>query len=208
MINPDCAPFTCLASRVKGKLRYDLFDKNEYALEVRDALRAEPGSKWPFHRYFTVGGQKLINSTQCTFNIGDDFFEFDFELGECGSQLRMNQATKTITYGYLFELNDEIDETIEFFIDNSIQIDCNYNTQLTLDAGSMFINQEDTYVVETAQGQLQDNFKLRVFADSQYKNEVLAHNILNMGQAVYVQVEQEKSWATGKSAALTSIEVT
>ena len=38
MVNQDCAPFTCLANRVRGKLRYDLFDRDQYALEVRDAL--------------------------------------------------------------------------------------------------------------------------------------------------------------------------
>ena len=198
MVNSECAPFTCQSSRVVGKLRYDLFDQNEYALEVRDALRAEPGSKWPFHRYFTVGGQKLFNSTQCTYHIGDEFFEFDFELGECGGQILMNSKTNMLTYAYLFELNDEIDDSIEFFIDSTVQIDCNYNTELTLDAASMFINQEDTLVATSAHGKLQDNFSLRVFADSQYSKEVLAHNILNMGQEVYVLVEQEKSWTTCK----------
>ena len=62
----------------------------------------------------------------------------------------------------------------------------------------MFINQEDTLVAASAHGNLQDNFSLRVFADSQYSKEVLAHNILNMGQEVYVLVEQEKSWTTCK----------
>ena len=198
MVNGDCAPFTCLSNRVVGKLRYDLFDQNEYALDLRDALSAEKGSTWPYHRFFTVGGHELINSTECTFHIGDEFFEFDFELGECGAQLKMDTDAKVITYGYLFELNDEFDGTIEFFVDNTIQIDCAYNTELTLDASSMFINQEDTVVTTQAHGQLQDNFNLRVYADSQYKNEVKEHNILNMGQVVYVAVEQEKNWAICK----------
>ena len=106
----------------------------------------------------------------------------------------MDPKTKTLTYAYLFELNDEIDDVIEFFVENSIRIDCQYNTELTLDAQSMFINQEDTQASAMAQGDLSENFRIKIFADSQYRQEVTSDSILNMGHDVYVSVEQDKHW--------------
>lgn len=112
----------------------------------------------------------------------------------------MDPRTKTLTYAYLFELNDEIDDVIEFFVENSIRIDCQYNTELTLDAQSMFINQEDTHASATAQGDLGENFKIKIFADSQYQHEVTSDSILNMGHEVYVSVEQDKHWRPCKNS--------
>lgn len=53
MVNQDCAPFTCLATRVKGKLRYDLFDRDQYALEVRDAL-SRGSQKYSYSRPYLM----------------------------------------------------------------------------------------------------------------------------------------------------------
>merc|ERR1711935_470602 len=88
-------------------------------------------------------------------------------------------------------------ETIEFYVDTVVSASCQYDPEVDVEADGFWINQEDVDAETSKFGSLANNFDCRFFEDENAKNQIMEHNIVNMGERIYGRVKSKNAGGYG-----------
>ena len=82
---------------------------------------------------------------------------------------------------------------IEFEIDTDVTATCSYCSSITMQSDGFLANQEDTIVDTPGLGKFDELFTCRFYTDPKFENEILSHDLVNMGTTVYGRVETDRN---------------
>merc|ERR1711918_153101 len=71
-----------------------------------------------------------------------------------------------------------------------IDASCKYDPEVKVDA-KFWVNQEDVFMDIAEEGKLDELFSCKFFEDATRKNEIKSHNIVNMGEMLYGEVDSD-----------------
>merc|ERR1711935_152836 len=80
---------------------------------------------------------------------------------------------------------------IEFFVDHKVTADCVYPADIDIEADGFWINQEDVEMATEGAAELKKQFDCKFYADSARSDQIMAHNIVNMGEMLYAEVDSK-----------------
>ena len=82
---------------------------------------------------------------------------------------------------------------VEFAIDTDVTATCSYCSSITMRSDGFIANQEDTIVDTPGLGKFDELFTCRFYTDPKFQNEILSHDLVNMGTTVYGRVETDRN---------------
>jgi len=185
MDNDSCLSTRCSARSMTVTLDTELFHANSYK-EGSFIELLESGA-----RSLHLNGQQLSNNDWSNNGSGGIVVEVDYAAWSVQPTLTTVNGEPFITYTAKFTSmgnNDDPSNVIEFFVDHTIDASCNYDPEVKVDA-SFWVNQEDVFMEIAKDGELGEMFDCKFFEDATRKNEIKKHNIVNMGEMLYGQVD-------------------
>jgi len=165
----------------------ELFHANSYkAGKFIDLLKSGD-------RTLRLNGQELTNADWS--DNGSDGIEVEVDYAKWAIQPTMStEGNKNfITYTAKFTSmgnDDDESDVIEFFVDHTIDASCKYDAEVKVDA-SFWVNQEDVFMDIAEDGNLKELFSCKFFEDAARTNEIKTHNIVNMGEMLYGEVDSD-----------------
>lgn len=121
----------------------------------------------------------------CGYQIVDGGIQINWNYADCNVTPTMKNGM--ISYGITIQAfgNDaDSDPMIEFYVDFDATAECLYDPEIDIDTG-FFVNQEDVDAEVSEYGSLKKNFECVFFEDSKAKNQIMPHNIVNMGERIH-----------------------
>lgn len=197
MDNVDCLTTTCDASSIDAFFREDLFHVNSYhtgsfmdqlAADIRILKRADTGA---------ILGNEATPGVTCGYQIVNGGIRINWDYAACNVAPTMESGK--IAYGVKIQAfgNDaEPHPMIEFYVDLSAEATCLYDPEVDVSA-SFWVNQEDVAMDIKEKGKFDDLFDCRFFTDEKRKNQILDHNIVNMGERLWGLVKVKKNAGYG-----------
>jgi len=197
MTNDDCMSTTCSATGISAFFRKDLFHTNSQNTEhitkqIHDGTRAIyiEGSSTPL----------TPNDVSCGFGMNPNGIWINWEYGNVDCPLaptmnangKIEYSVKLVSPG-----NEPGFETIEFYVDTVVSASCQYDPEVDVEADGFWINQEDVDAETSKFGSLANNFDCRFFEDENAKNQIMEHNIVNMGERIYGRVKSKNAGGYG-----------
>ena len=171
---------TCSADGISTFFRGDLFHVNskhegtfmeQLQQNIRKLRRTDTGAV-------------LVENDPCGYTVNGAGVEINWSYAGCGVAPTMKNGK--ITYGITIQAlgNDaDNDPMVEFYVDFDATAECQYDPDIAIDAG-FFVNQEDVDADVSKFGSLKKNFECAFFEDSKAKNQIMPHNIVNMGERI------------------------
>jgi hypothetical protein len=189
MDNTECLTTTCLADGISTFFRGDLFHVNskhegtfmeQLQQGIRVLKRKDTGDVLQ-----DVMDPNNIGAT-CGYHIVDGGVQLNWNYAQCGIAPTMKNGM--ISYGITIQAfgNDaDSDPMIEFYVDFDASAECLYDPEIDIDPVGFYVNQEDVDAEISKYGELKKNFDCVFFEDSKAKNQIMDHNIVNMGERIY-----------------------
>jgi len=201
MNNKDCLKTTCSMTGMTVKLDPELFHTNAEN-SATFAQQLENGD-----RNLKMDGVALTSSQWSTSN-GFIVVDIDYSTYGITPTLDTTGPAKMINYGVQFisegNAGDDSD-VIEFYVDTTVNADCSYPADVMIEADGFWVNQEDVEMDLSEEGQLSSQCHCKFFANSDRDNQIMSHNIVNMGEMLYGEVSCNEMH--GLSYELTKVEV-
>merc|ERR1712113_113290 len=201
MTNPDCLNVSCSSNSIKATFDAELFHTN---LENSDSFMEQLESG---HREMWYNGNKLELNAPCGFTVSAGGVHIDWAYDMCNITPTTNDDEQIV---YSVSLSSPGNapgyQAIEFYVDTGVQASCAYDSKVVVNADGFWVNQEDVAAAGEATGKLGDTFACKFYEDEALSNQILSHNIVNMGEMIYGQVTSEK--LTGLSYELVGVTVT
>jgi len=188
MTNDDCLSVSCAADSIDANFSANLFHTNlendkSFAQQIRDGSRD-----------LVINGQDKSGEENgpCGWSESADGIRVNWNYANCGVSPSMNSDNK-IEYSLSVTSNGNAPgyQTIEFYVDTDATASCAYNPNVLVNADGFWVNQEDVDAFADNSGSLLDTFACKFYADDAYANQILDHNIVNMGEFIYGQVESD-----------------
>jgi hypothetical protein len=200
MTNSACLENTCSMSGMVVKLDVELFHTNgQDAAAFVDQLTNGT-------RDLSMNGTPLANGSWSAsgntitvkVNYADD---------NVTPTMSEKNGKNFINYGVQFASNGNAPgfETIEFYVDTKIEAECEYPADVMVEADGFWVNQEDVEMAMANNGDLAANFDCRFYADNDRNDQIMSHNIVNMGEMLYGVVDADELHGLGFK--LTAVEV-
>jgi len=189
MDNEDCLEVDCDSSSISAHLRHDLFHTNlEDANSIMDQFVSGD-------RTLYVNGKKADYNAPCGFTVDSDGVRLNWDYEACDVKPTMttsdqckgdnDNAVKYTLHVFSEGNSGDEDDTIEFYVDSTIDASCTYCANFLVDADGFYVNQEDMVGSGGAMGDLSGLFDCKFYADRARRNEIKDHNIVNMGEQLY-----------------------
>lgn len=187
MTNPSCLSTRCSTRSMTVTLDTELFHANSYkAGKFIDLLKSGD-------RTLRLNGQELNNADWSDNGNGGIVVEVDYAKWSVQPSMTTEGAKNFITYTAQFTSmgnDDDVSDVIEFFVDHTIDASCKYDPEVKVDA-KFWVNQEDVFMDIAEEGKLDELFSCKFFEDATRKNEIKSHNIVNMGEMLYGEVDSD-----------------
>lgn len=201
MNNKDCLKTTCSMTGMTVKLDPELFHTNAEN-SATFAQQLENGD-----RNLKMDGVELTSSQWSTSN-GFIVVHIDYSTYGITPTLDTTGPAKMINYGVQFISEGNAgdgSDVIEFYVDTTVNADCSYPADVMIEADGFWVNQEDVEMDLSEEGQLSSQCHCKFFANSDRDNQIMSHNIVNMGEMLYGEVSCNEMH--GLSYELTKVEV-
>jgi len=199
--NKACLPVSCTANGLQAKFRADLFD-----VESDEALYRRLINHTTVLKH---GDRKLEYHGVCGYSFvpkdGRLFVTIDWKYGECDFDLNLvedadGECKEQIHYSVSLSVEHyDGSKMIEFAIDTDVTATCSYCSSITMQSDGFITNQEDTIVNTPGLGKFDELFTCRFYTDPKFQNEILSHDLVNMGTTVYGRVETDSNRDIGLS---------
>ena len=200
MENAACMTTTCEADGISAFFSENLFHVNsKHSGSFMEQLQAGHRVLRRADTGAILQDVMDINNTGdlCGYQVVDGGIQLNWNYWMCGVAPTMKNGK--ITYGITLQAlgNDaDSDPMIEFYVDFDATAECQYDPEIDLEA-SFFVNQEDVNAEVSQDGSLEENFDCLFYEDSKRKNQIMDHNIVNMGERIYGRVESKSNAGYG-----------
>merc|ERR1712123_79000 len=178
MDNAECLKNSCKVGSMKVELDTELFHTNQYIpgefidlLASGDRTLEMNGQPLSNGDWTAVGNMIVVNVNYANNNVTPTMFKV-------GNK-------NFIKYGITFQSmgnDDDSSSMIEFFVDHKVTADCVYPADIDIEADGFRINQEDVEMATEGAAELKKQFDCKFYADSARSDQIMAHNIVNMGE--------------------------
>merc|ERR1712123_14342 len=187
MDNAECLKNSCKVGSMKVELDTELFHTNQYIPgEFIDLLASGD-------RTLEMNGQPLSNGDWTA--VGNMIVVNVNYANNNGTPTMFKVGNKNfIKYGITFQSmgnDDDSSSMIEFFVDHKVTADCVYPADIDIEADGFWINQEDVEMATEGTAELKKQFDCKFYADSARSDQIMAHNIVNMGEMLYAEVDSK-----------------
>jgi len=186
MTNDECMSVSCSAGGIKASFRADLFHTN---LENGETFMQQLVNG---HRSIEYNGAELSQGGQCGYTVDANGVNIDWDYAACGGLTPTMEDGKIV---YSVKLSSPGNKPgyadIEFYVDTDVEASCAYNPNVLVNAEGFWVNQEDVEAFGDDSGDFIELFDCKFYADAAYENQILDHNIVNMGETIYGRVESD-----------------
>jgi len=189
MDNTACMDVTCESGRLSAFFREDLFHTNSE--DGRTFVQQLVAGKRKLKR---SNGVDVLENQPCGFEVVNGGIRVNMNYDEC-QVLPTMTASGMIQYSVtvVADGNDaDQSKVIEMYIDLGTTASCQYDPEIEIDA-AFWVNQEDTEMAISGLGDFKKLFECQFFSDKARKNQIMPHNIVNMGEFIYGQVKSHKA---------------
>merc|ERR1712025_850362 len=187
MNHGDCLSTRCSTRSMTVTLDTELFHANSYkAGKFIELLKTGD-------RTLRLNGQELTDADWSDNGSDGIVVEVDYAKWSVQPFMTTENGKNYINYKASFASmgnDDDTSDVIEFFVDHTIDASCKYDPEVKVDA-SFWVNQEDVFMNIAEDGKLDELFSCKFFEDADRKNEIKKHNIVNMGEMLYGQVDSD-----------------
>jgi len=207
MDNAACMDVTCDASSIKTHLRADLFHTNlEDGRSFMEQLQSGD-------RKLFVNGVERAEGGPCGFTVDASGVNLDWDYEACEVSPSMTtsdscnggEAVQYSLHVHSPGNSGDNDDVIEFYVDSTVDATCKYCSNFFVDADGFYVNQEDMVASGSGMGDLKDLFDCKFYSDRARRNEILEHNIVNMGEQLYGAATSKASGGYGLSYRLVNV---
>lgn len=200
MVNKNCIKVDCSDNtRIQASFRADLFQHNDVhdgdfteQLKNGDAVLRHRTDGGPGHNDVIPNES---SGDPCGYTIDGFMIKIDWDYEECEEYIMLvdHPDQGKITYEVRIKANDkdrfdDSQETIEMFVDTTVEAECVFDTRINLDAAGFWMNQENVEALGDAQGSFKDEFECRFYRDEDYTDQIDSTDIINMGERIYGMV--------------------
>ena len=201
MNNEDCLKTTCSMSGMTVELDVDLFHTNDqnadsFVNQLKAGTRnlSMNGVDLPSNAWTASGGIITVNVDYAGSNVSP-------------TSSTDSNGKKFIHYAVSFasDGNHPGFPVIEFYVDTQINAECKYSADVIMEADGFWVNQEDVSMDLSADGDLSAECDCKFYEDAARTNQIMAHNIVNMGEMLYGEVSCNKMH--GLNYKLTGVDV-
>jgi len=188
MENDACLSVDCSANSIRAFLRKDLFHTNLHnADSFMDQLKAGT-------RALYVNNVQVAHGGPCGFSADENGITLDFDYKACDVKPTMKtdsdncNGKDAVVYSLLVSSpgNDfDGDDVVEFYVDSDVDASCEYCANFMVEADGFYVNQEDMMASGEGMGKMKDLFDCSFYTDRKRRNQIMGHNIVNMGEQLY-----------------------
>jgi len=184
MTNKDCLSVTCDENGIDANFRADLFHTNlentaSFIQQIRDGKRD-----------LFINGVDMSNeeNSQCGWSESATGIRINWDYTLCQANI-----SPTMNSGKKIEYKIDVSSPgnapgypeVEFYVDTTAAATCQYDPNVKIEADGFWVNQEDVEAFNEAEGSLKKCFECKFYSDDARSNQIMEHNIVNMGERIY-----------------------